>query len=161
MNDAGRQEASSTATVDIHIACDHACPSKAMLRRWVIAALEGKPAEVSLAIVDEAEIAALNRRFRHREGPTNVLSFPFEAPAGVPLRFLGDVVICAPVVRREAVAQNKPETAHFAHMVVHGVLHLRGFDHLTPEQAEVMETREREILAHLGFQDPYLTETID
>ncbi len=161
MSDAGSQEASSTATVDIHIACDHPCPSEAMLRRWVIAALEGKPAEVSLAIVDEAEIAALNRRFRHREGPTNVLSFPFEAPAGVPLTFLGDVVICAPVVRREAVAQNKPETAHFAHMVVHGVLHLRGFDHLTPEQAEVMETREREILARLGFQDPYLTETID
>lgn len=146
-----------TFSVDIQIACDHRCPPKAALRQWVFAALEGQPAEVSLAIVDEAQIAALNQRFRHRDGPTNVLSFPFEAPSGVPLTFLGDVVICAPVVAREAAAEGKPEAAHFAHMVVHGVLHLRGFDHQTPEQAEAMETREREILARLGFQDPYLT----
>lgn len=150
-----------TATVDIQIDCDHSCPSEAALRRWVIAALEGRPAEVSLAIVDEAAITALNRRFRQRDGSTNVLSFPFEVLPGVPLAFLGDVVICAPVVAREAAAQGKPEAAHFAHMVVHGVLHLRGFDHQTPEQAEVMEAREREILARLGFQDPYLIEAID
>ncbi len=152
------REVKLTATVDIRIDCDHSCPPEATLRRWAIAALGGRPAEVCLAIVDEAEIAALNRRFRHRDGPTNVLSFPFEAPRGVPLAFLGDVVICAPVVAREAAAQGKPAAAHFAHMVVHGVLHLRGFDHQTPEQAEVMETCERQILARLGFQDPYLIE---
>ncbi len=150
-----------TAIVDIRIDCDHCCPPKALLCRWVIAALEGKSAEVSLAIVDEAQITALNQRFRQQEGPTNVLSFPFAAPPGVPLAFLGDVVICAPVVAREAVAQGKSEIAHFAHMVVHGVLHLRGFDHQTPEQAEVMEACEREILARLGFQDPYLMTAID
>lgn len=156
-----QREVELTATVDIRIDCDHSCPSEAALRQWVIAALEGRSAGVSLAIVDEAEIAALNQRFRHRDGPTNVLSFPFEPLPGVPLAFLGDVVICAPVVAREAAAQGKSEVAHFAHLVVHGVLHLRGFDHQTPEQAEVMETCEREILARLGFQDPYLIEEID
>ncbi|MCX8048887.1 MAG: rRNA maturation RNase YbeY [Methylohalobius sp.] len=126
-----------------------------MLRRWAIAALEGEQAEVCIVIVDEAESADLNRRFRHREGPTNVLSFPFDPPPHVPMAFLGDVIICAPVVQREALSQNKPVDNHFAHMVVHGVLHLRGFDHQAAEQAEVMEAKEREILARLGFADPY------
>jgi probable rRNA maturation factor len=150
-----KPQAPNSISVDISIACEQACPPEDLLRQWVVAALEGTPGEVSLAIVDEAQISQLNLRFRQREGPTNVLSFPFVAPPGVPLAFLGDVVICAEVVTREAKAFGKSETAHFAHLVVHGVLHLRGFDHLTPEQAEVMERREREILARLGFQDPY------
>ncbi|GAB6067403.1 rRNA maturation RNase YbeY [Methylothermus subterraneus] len=144
--------------VEIQIACDHPCPPRPKLRQWAIAALEGEIAEISLAIVGEEEMAALNWRFRRREGPTNVLSFPFAAPSDLPLAFLGDVVICAPVVAREAAAYGKAESAHFAHMVVHGVLHLRGFDHLTEEQAEAMEGREREILARLGFQDPYSSQ---
>ncbi|WP_152485953.1 rRNA maturation RNase YbeY [Methylohalobius crimeensis] len=152
-----RQEIDVTACVDIQIRCDHPCPSEEKLRQWVDAALEGKSAEVSLAIVDEAEITVLNQRYRHRNRPTNVLSFPFEAPAGVPLAFLGDVVICAPVVAREAQAQGKTEAAHWAHMVVHGVLHLRGFDHIATEEAEMMESLERKILSQLGFEDPYLS----
>jgi len=145
--------------IDIQVATgESSLPPPERLRRWVEAALEGRPGEVSLRIVDEAEIAALNARFRQRPGPTNVLSFPFDPPPGVPLTFLGDVVICAPVVVREAREQGKTEEAHWAHLIVHGVLHLRGFDHLTPEDAERMEARERAILAELGFPDPYLIE---
>lgn len=145
--------------IDIQIATrEHPHPSPEQLRQWAEAALEGQLGEVSLRIVDEAEIADLNARYRQRQGSTNVLSFPFECPPGVPLAFLGDVVICAPVVAREAKEQGKTETAHWAHLVVHGVLHLRGFDHLTPEDAERMEARERAILAELGFPDPYLIE---
>ncbi len=141
--------------VAVQIATEAPHPDPGDLRRWAEAALEGRTAEVSLRLVDEAEITDLNTRYRHKSGPTNVLSFPFEAPAGVDLDFLGDVVICAPVVNREAACQGKPPPAHWAHMVVHGVLHLRGFDHIDPDEAEVMEACERRILARLGFPDPY------
>ncbi len=144
--------------IDIQIACDSPHPAPEQLRHWAEAALEGRCAGVSLRIVDEAEITDLNQRFRRRQGPTNVLSFPYENPPGVPLAFLGDVVICAPVVAQEARAQGKSEAAHWAHMVVHGILHLRGFDHLLPQDAELMEAKERDILAKLGFPDPYLVE---
>ncbi len=136
----------------------HALPSVAQLRTWAEAALsetEGSP-EVTVRIVDEAESAELNRTYRHVAGPTNVLSFPFEAPAPLEISLLGDVVICAPVVAMEAREQNKAPEAHWAHMVVHGTLHLLGYDHLNDDDAERMESEERRILAKLGFTDPYL-----
>lgn len=135
----------------------HAIPAEAALRDWVAAALAGRrdTAEVTLRIVDEAEIAELNETYRHKRGSTNVLSFPFEAPPGVTLPLLGDLVICAPVVAREAQEQGKPVEAHWAHMVVHGCLHLLGYDHLDEAEAATMETLEIEILAALGYPDPY------
>jgi probable rRNA maturation factor len=134
-------------------------PAKSSLRRWASAALHGLGRErvaLGVRIVGAAESADLNRRFRRRHGPTNVLSFPFEAPSGTRSEVLGDLVICAPVVRREARAQRKPERAHWAHMVVHGILHLRGYDHLNRRDATVMEKKEIRILKELGFANPYL-----
>ena len=93
--------------------------------------------------------------------PTNVLSFPFTVPVGVDISHLGDLVICAPVVKREAREQQKREVDHWAHMVVHGVLHLRGMDHQTDEQAHAMETLEKQVLAGLGIDDPYHDRCID
>lgn len=113
--------------------------------------------EVAVRIVDEAEMIELNQHYRQKQGPTNVLSFPSDIPDLIketcPL--LGDIIICAPVVDREAKAQSKPNKAHWAHMVIHGTLHLLGFDHMTPEQAEPMERLEIEILHTFGFNNPY------
>lgn len=135
-------------------------PDDATIARWVEAALAGvRPdAALGMRIVDAAEGAELNARYRRREGPTNVLSFPADPadlPPGVGLDLLGDLVLCAPVVAEEARAQGKPVVAHWAHLVVHGVLHLLGYDHEEDAQAERMETREREVLAALGIADPY------
>ena len=134
-------------------------PGEEDLSRWAAAALAGRRAETELAIriVDEAEGAVLNATYRHKQGPTNVLSFPAELPAGVPLPVLGDLVICAPVVAREAAEQGKPLEAHWAHLVVHGCLHLLGFDHVTDAQAAEMEALERNILADMGYPDPYIS----
>ena len=133
-------------------------PSAARLRRWLRTALAGAAGEVTLRIVDEIESAALNERYRGRSGPTNVLSFRAEAlPPGIgpePLP-LGDLVVCAEVVAREAAAQGKALDAHWAHMLVHGALHLLGHDHEVPAEAEEMERRERMLLKQLGFSDPY------
>lgn len=154
------------AKIDVQIASSAAdLPGTDALTGWAQAALagacpgpragvEGDP-ELTLRIVDEAESAELNRTYRNTGGPTNVLSFPFEAPELVNLPLLGDVVICAPVVAREAREQNKAPAAHWAHMVVHGTLHLLGYDHGSDEEAEQMESEERRILADLGFDDPY------
>jgi probable rRNA maturation factor len=134
-------------------------PAKPTIRRWAHAALKGlrrRRAALSVRIVSAAEAASLNFRFRHKHYPTNVLSFPFEAPPGARSELLGDVVICAPVVRREARVQRKHVRAHWAHMVVHGILHLRGYDHVSRRDAAVMENREIRILKELGFTDPYL-----
>jgi probable rRNA maturation factor len=130
-------------------------PSAVRLKAWGRAALVGAAhgrdrRELTVRIVGAAESRRLNRRYRNKDKPTNVLSFPSEAP-GV----LGDLVICAPVVAREAREQGKPAAAHWAHMVVHGVLHLLGFDHIRPDDARVMEGRERAILARLSYPDPY------
>jgi len=134
-------------------------PDEADIRRWVTATLQAEghaaDAELTVRIVDEAEITELNRRYRHKDRPTNVLAFPFEAPPGVETELLGDLVIAAPVVRREAAEQGKAETAHWAHLVVHGTLHLLGHDHLTEAEAERMEGREVAILDALGFPNPY------
>ncbi len=133
-------------------------PGEADLRRWAEAALAGRrgAAELAIRIVDEAEGAELNATYRHKQGATNVLSFPAELPAGVPLPVLGDLVICAPVVVREAREQGKPAEAHWAHLVVHGCLHLLDFDHQDESQAAVMESLERSILAGMGYPDPYI-----
>lgn len=134
-------------------------PKKADLQRWVIAALTNagyiNDAELVIRIVDEAESAALNQSYRHKQGSTNVLSFPFEAIPGVEMNLLGDVVICAPVVLREAILQHKDPMAHWAHIVTHGVLHLLGYDHHNGMQAFAMEALESRILASLGYPDPY------
>lgn len=129
-------------------------PSPARLREWAGAALGGERAqagELTLRIVGSAESRRLNRTWRGKDKPTNVLSFGYETP-GV----LGDLVLCAPVIAREAREQGKTLAAHWAHMVVHGVLHLRGLDHIRPADAKVMEARERAILGRLSFPDPYL-----
>jgi probable rRNA maturation factor len=133
-------------------------PSEEDLSRWAAAALtEPGDYELVVRIVDEAESAALNNRYRGKPGPTNVLSFPFESPPGLELAHLGDLVICAPVVEREAREQGKPSEAHWAHMLVHGLLHLQGHDHQAEAEAEAMETLESAILAQLGYPNPYET----
>jgi len=132
-------------------------PTAADVRRWAAAALAGGPvqAELTVRIVDEEEGAKLNQTYRHQQGPTNVLSFPFEAPSYIDSPLVGDLVICAPVVAREAREQGKAADAHWAHMVVHGTLHLLGYDHQDEAPAREMEALEREILARLGYPDPY------
>lgn len=131
-------------------------PSEAELRRWAEAALEDEPRRgLVIRVVDEEESRRLNRDYRGSDKPTNVLSFPFEVPPEVPVEHLGDLVICAPLVKREAADQKKPQAHHWAHMVVHGVLHLRGFDHIDPADAEKMEAKERRILSVFRVPDPY------
>ena len=136
-------------------------PASTSFRKWVAAALKGRIREADLAIriVDEREGQALNRHYRGKDYATNVLSFPAELPEGVKLPLLGDLVICAPVVAREAAEQGKPVAAHYAHLTVHGVLHLLGWDHDNDVEAEAMEQLEREILAGLGVDDPYRMES--
>jgi probable rRNA maturation factor len=130
-------------------------PAPSTLRAWALAALEGAtPGEITIRVVAEEESAKLNGKFRHKPYATNVLSFPYEAEA-LSEPVLGDLVICAPVVAREAAEQGKEPHAHWAHMVVHGVLHLLGHDHIQEDEAEKMEAKERQILARLGFPDPY------
>jgi probable rRNA maturation factor len=147
-----------TLRVDIQVATATALPTRASLRRWARAALAGvrrRHVAVTLRIVGKRESARLNARYRRKDKPTNVLSFPFEPPPGTRSDLLGDIVICADVVRREARAQRKPERSHWAHMVVHGILHLRGFDHQNDKEAAVMESREARVLGDLGFPNPY------
>ena len=134
-------------------------PDHDLVEKWVAAALDGYPedeVDLSLRIVDEAEITVLNREFRGKDGPTNVLSFPAETMPGVDHKILGDIAVCAPVVQEEAVLQHKQAEAHWAHMVVHGVLHLSGFDHINDNDAEKMESRETAILTQLGYPDPWM-----
>lgn len=137
-------------------------PDEDDIRRWIEAVLvaEGRQddLEVTVRIVTADEIAELNQRFRRKSGPTNVLSFPFEAPPGVEINLLGDLIIAAPVVAEEARAQNKSEVAHWAHLVVHGTLHLLGYDHQNTPEADEMEIREIGILKNLGYPNPYLLD---
>jgi len=139
-------------------------PAAVSFRRWVAAALKGRIREADLAIrlVDEREGRSLNQHYRGKDYATNVLSFPAELPEGLPkgvkMPLLGDLVVCAPVVAREAREQGKPLAAHYAHLTVHGTLHLLGWDHEDDREAEAMEQLEREILAELGIDDPYAGE---
>ncbi|MBI1966235.1 MAG: rRNA maturation RNase YbeY, partial [Betaproteobacteria bacterium] len=125
-------------------------PSRAQFRRWVRAALE-RDARVTVRVVGGAEARALNRGYRGKDYPTNVLTFVLrEAP-----RLEGDLALCAPVIAREARARRRKAAAHYAHLTVHGVLHLQGYDHGTGRQARAMERRESRIVKRLGFPDPY------
>lgn len=150
--------------LDLQIAsqADH-LPSEAQLRAWCELALRQRSAdsELTIRLVDEPEGRELNRTYRQRDYATNVLSFPADLPDeldGIQLLeipLLGDLVICAPVVEREAGEQDKSLEAHWAHLVIHGCLHLLGYDHLEEAEAEEMETLERTLLAELGHPDPY------
>lgn len=133
-------------------------PSLAKFRRWVRAALAGHKiaGELCVRIVTPSESRRLNAQYRGHDKPTNVLSFPAAVPAIIDQALLGDLVICAQVVAREAREQHKAAEAHWAHMTVHGVLHLLGYDHQKQRDAERMESLERKILAQLGYPDPYL-----
>lgn len=146
--------------LDLQIATDavDTLPSEADFRLWVETALpaSGDEFEVTIRIVDEEESQALNQEYRGKNKPTNVLSFPFEAPPGLELPLLGDLVICTQVVEKEAKEQQKPLLHHWAHMTVHGILHLRGYDHINDDEAEEMESIETELLASLSISDPYL-----
>lgn len=137
-------------------------PNAAAMRQWVQAALTGHrdEAELSVYVVDDEEGADFNQRFRGKQGATNVLSFPVEIDLPEPLPLLGDLVICAPVVAHEARQQNKPTTAHWCHMLVHGTLHLLGYDHIDDDEAFIMEQLETDILVRLGFTPPYEVQEI-
>ncbi|MEZ8018660.1 rRNA maturation RNase YbeY [Vibrio splendidus] len=115
-------------------------------------------AELTVRIVNTEESHQLNHNYRGKDKPTNVLSFPFEAPPGMELDLLGDLIICRQVVEKEAEEQSKPLLAHWAHMVVHGSLHLLGYDHIEDDEAEEMESLETEIMQTMGFEDPYILE---
>lgn len=132
-------------------------PAKARIREWVTVALgpRARGQELTIRMVNNAEMARLNRRFRGKAGPTNVLSFQADVPPGVDTLLLGDIVICADVIRREAREQGKRVQAHWCHMVVHGVLHLLGYDHENERDGAVMERKETAILSRLGFPNPY------
>lgn len=134
-------------------------PAAASFRCWAAAALAGKryrrPAEISIRLVDEAEGRTLNRTYRHKDYATNVLSFPAQLPPGLKLFLLGDIALCAPVVQREAREQGKRPRDHFAHLTVHGILHLLGMDHESSSEARRMEALETRILAGLDISDPY------
>ncbi|BCL67352.1 MAG: rRNA maturation RNase YbeY [Haemophilus haemolyticus] len=148
--------------VDLQIATENieGLPTEEQIVQWATAAVqpEGDEVEMTVRIVDEAESHELNLTYRGKDRPTNVLSFPFECPDEVELPLLGDLVICRQVVEREAVEQEKPLMAHWAHMVVHGSLHLLGYDHVEDNEAEEMESLETQIMQGLGFDDPYLAE---
>ena len=151
-----------TAIVDVQWAVEgEHSPSESDIQSWVEATLafndirNGSDAELTVRIVEEEEIAELNQQYRQKQGGTNVLSFPVDEDLPLEVPLLGDLVICAAVVAREAKQQNKTLDAHWAHMVVHGTLHLLGYDHLEEDQAEVMEQKEISILQGLGFSNPY------
>ena len=148
--------------IDLQIACEQesGLPTAEQIEQWATAAVQPQSDEVEMTvrIVDEAESHELNLNYRGKDRPTNVLSFPFECPDEVELPLLGDLVICRQVVEREAQEQEKPLMAHWAHMVVHGSLHLLGYDHIEDDEAEEMESLEAQIMTELGFADPYLSE---
>lgn len=145
--------------IDLQLAsCNPDVPEFEQFECWVAAALSGARdvAEIAIRVVDEEEGRELNATYRGHDYATNILAFPAELPDGVGAVLLGDLAICAPLVIREAVEQNKTVVAHWAHLVVHGVLHLLGYDHAEEAAAAVMESRERAVLAKLGYPDPYM-----
>ncbi|AKD37931.1 metal-binding heat shock protein [Pasteurella multocida subsp. multocida OH4807] len=148
--------------IDLQIATENTenLPTEAQIQAWANRAVQPELSDVEMTvrIVDEAESHELNFTYRGKDKPTNVLSFLFECPDEVELGLLGDLVICRQVVEKEAEEQGKPLMAHWAHMVVHGSLHLLGYDHIDDAEAEEMEHLETEIMQSLGFDDPYLSE---
>ena len=150
--------------IDLQLACEDAdfTPDPAALRRYVAAALEGadyhEDAELTVRMTDSQEIRELNRDYRHMDKPTNILSFPFECPPEVKLPLLGDLIVCTEVLKREAGEQGKSVEEHFAHLIVHGTLHLLGYDHIGDDEALVMESLESRVVMALGCADPYASE---
>ncbi|MBI1422682.1 MAG: rRNA maturation RNase YbeY [Gammaproteobacteria bacterium] len=150
--------------LDLQLALDTTgliLPSEEQIHGWISSVLSTRMpvAEITVRIVDEVESEQLNQQYRHKQGPTNVLSFPFEADVPMEVPLLGDIVICAPVVIREAVEQHKDAVSHWAHMLVHGTLHLLGFDHHTDAEADAMEQQEIQVMQQLGFSNPYEVTT--
>ena len=147
-------------TVDIQLACEGNVPQASDFQRWVEAALVEvqEDCELSVRLVDVDESTELNSTYRGKSGPTNVLSFSFEAPIPMEPRLLGDLVICCAVVETEAQQQHKAVSDHWAHMVVHGCLHLLGYDHIKTDEAEQMEALEVTILQSLNIDNPYLDQ---
>lgn len=144
--------------IDIQIATtDDNIPSEEQFLEWVTAATEkyAKPIEVTIRLVGLDESQTLNNQYRNKNKPTNVLSFPAEAHDFLDEVFLGDLVICVPVVEQEAHEQQKAINAHWAHLVIHGLLHLQGYDHIDDHDAELMESTEVKLLTGLGFDNPY------
>lgn len=148
--------------IDVQYAVDfdqRQLPTQDALERWLRPAFEVHPDdsrnEMTIRFVEESESRELNHTYRGKDSSTNVLSFPFEAPPGMDIPLLGDLVISPHVVAREAEAQGKALADHFAHMTLHGCLHLMGYDHIVDEEAEEMESLERQLLASLGIEDPY------
>ena len=149
-----------TIEVDVQYATDFPdLPDEKQFRYWVETALKDLKgnAELTIRIVDEAEGTQLNEQWRKSKGPTNVLSFSNKGVSEIAPDFLGDIVICAPVGAQEAKEQNKNRHAHWAHMVIHGILHLNDFDHINPEDADRMEGIEINILEKLKYKNPYLS----
>lgn len=154
----------SKVVLDLQIACANSTglPSNADFMRWLQAVLPKfqQESEVTIRLVDEAESQHLNLTYRQKDKPTNVLSFPFDAPPEIDLPLLGDIVICRQIVESEATEHQIPADAHWAHMVVHGSLHLLGYDHIIDEEAEEMESLEATFMQTLGYPDPYATEKV-
>ena len=155
----------SEVILDLQVACENSAglPEESQFHRWLSAAVAPfqPDSEVTVRLVDEAESHELNLTYRGKDKPTNVLSFPFEAPPGIELPLLGDLIICRQVVEQEAAEQGKSVEAHWAHMVVHGTLHLLGYDHIDDDEADEMEGLETEIMLALGYPDPYISEKED
>lgn len=136
-------------------------PENELIVKWAEQALDEqhKDAEITLRVVDINEGLALNKEWRGRDSATNVLSFPVGEPVEHAPNLLGDIVVCAPIVEQEAKEQGKTIDAHWAHLVIHGILHLQGYDHESDEEANVMESKEIKILKEIGYTNPYETES--
>jgi len=150
-----------TITLDLQIACSNKnLPSESQFQLWLetVLAPYQKSFELTIRIVDEVESQQLNHQYRDKNKPTNVLSFPFEVPEGIELDLLGDLVICADVVESEAIEQKKTLMSHWAHMVIHGCLHLLGYDHINDADADEMEALEIKSLKKLDISDPYISD---
>ena len=147
----------SKILLDLQIASDTKnLPCAEQFTTWAeLASQKSDDTELTIRIVDTKESQALNLQYRNKDKPTNVLSFPFEMPEHIELNLLGDLVICAPVVELEASQQDKPIMHHWAHLTIHGVLHLQGYDHIEEDEASLMESLETELLGSLGIKDPY------
>ena len=149
----------SAVILDLQIATEHNenLPTEQQIMQWneVILPQFMENAEITIRIVDEQESQQLNNTYRHKDKPTNVLSFPFESPIEIDIPLLGDLIICKQVVEAEAKEQHKSLSSHWAHMIVHGCLHLLGYDHILDEEAEEMENIEIDIMNQLGFDNPY------
>jgi len=145
--------------IDLQIACEATeLPSIELFQRWTdsaLTAITDQEFELTIRLVNNEESQQLNSQFRQKDNPTNVLSFPFEVPDGIELNLLGDLVVCVPVVEQEAKEQNKKLFDHWAHMIIHGCLHLLGYDHINDIDADKMEALEIKILAQLSINNPY------